>query len=112
MSEQAPTAGRIVHYKLGGADVARISAARTHDRERQGNAALVDDVVPVIIVRVWPGGLINGQAILDGNDSLWVTSAAEGDGPGQWHWPPRAPQGLGLVSGAEIITSLVVHGRL
>lgn len=32
---------------------------------------------------------INGQAMLDGNDSLWVTSAPEGDGNGFWRWPER-----------------------
>lgn len=32
---------------------------------------------------------INGQAVLDGNDALWVTSAPEGDGNGFWHWPER-----------------------
>ena len=32
---------------------------------------------------------VNGQAFLDGNDVLWVTSAREGTEPGQWSWPPR-----------------------
>ena len=26
---------------------------------------------------------INGQAVLDGNDSLWITSAPQGDFPGR-----------------------------
>lgn len=30
---------------------------------------------------------INGQLILDGNDTLWITSAPEGDFPGCWSWP-------------------------
>ena len=32
---------------------------------------------------------VNGQCTLDGNDSLWVEHVEEGDGPGQWCWPPR-----------------------
>lgn len=30
---------------------------------------------------------VNGQAFLDGNDTLWVTSAPQGDGNGFWDWP-------------------------
>lgn len=32
---------------------------------------------------------INGQVFLDGNDTLWVTSADEGTEPGQWSWPVK-----------------------
>ena len=32
---------------------------------------------------------VNGQVFLDGNDSLWVTSAKEGTTPGTWCWPER-----------------------
>ncbi len=44
-------------------------------------------MVPMVITHVWPHGptgAVNGQAFLDGNDSLWVTSVEEGDQPGQW----------------------------
>ena len=44
----------------------------------------------MIIVRVWPDNLVNGHAVLDGNDALWVTSVPEGEHPGTWAWPPRA----------------------
>lgn len=60
-----------------------------------GNTAREGDIVPLIIVVVWPDEFgpgkpgVNGQAFLDGNDSLWVTSAGEGENPGQWSWPPR-----------------------
>ena len=30
---------------------------------------------------------VNGQAILDGDDVLWVTSAPQGESPGCWNWP-------------------------
>ena len=60
-----------------------------------GNSASADDVVPLIAVRVWPNEFgegvpgVNGQALLDGNDVLWIISAREGPEPGQWMWPPR-----------------------
>ncbi len=60
-----------------------------------GNSASAGDVVPLVVVKVWlnefgqdiPG--VNGQAFLDGNDALWVTSAREGTEPGTWAWPAR-----------------------
>ena len=60
-----------------------------------GNTAAAGDVVPLVVVRVWPNEFgegipgVNGQAFLDGNDALWVTSAREGTEPGTWAWPPR-----------------------
>lgn len=103
--EQKPSVGRIVHYKLTAIDAGRIE----YDRElrgsspvavgtlpvRAGNPVREGVVVPLIIVCVWPNEFgagkpgVNGQAFLDGNDSLWITSAGEGTEPGQWSWPPR-----------------------
>lgn len=60
-----------------------------------GNPASAGDVVPLVVVRVWPNEYgegvpgVNGQAFLDGNDALWITSAREGTEPGTWAWPPR-----------------------
>lgn len=75
-----------------------------------GNSVGEGSVVPLIITTIWPdeykgeGYLahhgpgtkyesdfgINGQAILDGNDSLWVCSAPQHSTlPGCWFWPPR-----------------------
>ena len=107
----APSIGRIVHYKLSADNEQAINRRRTTgnaiaDRIAEekwplgaqahiGNTAREGDVVPLMIVRVWPDEYgvgvpgVNGQAFLDGNDALWVTSAREGDGPGQWSWPPR-----------------------
>jgi hypothetical protein len=51
-----------------------------------GNEVGEGDVVPMIIVKQWGPNTVNGQAFLDGNDTLWVTSATEGDGPGQYKW--------------------------
>lgn len=55
-----------------------------------GNQVSNGERVPMIITQVWPNEFgpnhhgVNGQAFLDGNDSLWVTSVEEGDLPGQW----------------------------
>ncbi len=113
-----PTIGRIVLYTLTEDNAKQINRRRTDSksiRERMqveprqwpegaqahiGNSASVGDVVPLHVVRVWPDEYgvgvpgINGQAILDGNDTLWVTSAKEGaqpgvSEPGTWAWPPR-----------------------
>lgn len=60
-----------------------------------GNTASEGDVVPLVVVKVWPNEFgegipgVNGQAFLDGTDALWVTSAKEGTLPGTWAWPPR-----------------------
>lgn len=89
-----PTIGRIVHYKLSATDALRING-NWRKGDGTGNASAEGDVVPLIIVRVWPDEFgtgvagVNGQAILDGNDTLWVTSAKEGTEPGTWSWPPR-----------------------
>ncbi len=89
-----PTIGRIVHYKLSANDAARINQNWRSGNET-GNASTEGDIVPLIIVRIWPDEYgpgvagVNGQAFLDGHDTLWVTSAREGTEPGQWSWPPR-----------------------
>lgn len=83
----APSTGRIVHYKLNEADVDRIETLRLGTS--RGNTPRADQVVPLIVVVAHDGGTVNGQAFLDGNHTLWVTSAAEGDGRGKWAWPPR-----------------------
>lgn len=102
MTEQNPSIGRIVHYVLTEGDAAKMNA-RYDDAQRNvdamradrpgfqahaGNHVVAGEAVPMIIVKVWPDS-VNGQALLDGNDSLWVTSVHEGDGPGKWSWPPR-----------------------
>ncbi len=57
-----------------------------------GNEAKEGDTVPMLIVKTWgdtPTSSVNGQAFLDGNDVLWVTSATVGEGPRTWSWPSR-----------------------
>jgi hypothetical protein len=89
---QKPSVGRIVQYRLSKNDVARIDAVRgsVGTAHKVGNAPDIGDVVPLIIVRVWgesPDSHVNGQAFLDGNDTLWVTSVKVGDEPGSFAWP-------------------------
>lgn len=120
MSEQIPTIGRIVHYKLSSDDAKQINRRRTsgaHIAERLesrlvnpqggrdivawpegaqahiGNEAKEGDMFPMMITRVWGStatSAVNGQAYLDGNDVLWVTSVSVGDGPRTYSWPARS----------------------
>lgn len=78
-----PSIGSIVHYRLSESDVASIVAQRGPDADgaRRGNPVAEGDVFPLVITRVWAGledvredTAVNGQVLLDGNDTLWVTS--------------------------------------
>lgn len=98
-----PSIGRIVHYRLTAQDAADINRRRKDFHESRsaddqtgfvghvGNHAAEGDVFPATIVRVWEESTIicNLQVQLDGNDTYWATSRAEGDEPGNWCWPPR-----------------------
>lgn len=108
-----PTTGRTVLYTISADDAMKINRRRTNGHsiaERMkaeppqwptgaqahiGNSASEGDVVPMVVVRVWPNEFgegipgVNGQALLDGNDAYWVTSAKEGTEPGTWAWPAR-----------------------
>lgn len=101
-----PTIGRIVHYTLSPAVAAAINQRRAdaaakldwHRQERTGaqvhvgNSVNAGDVYPLIITRVWgpnENSAFNGQLMLDGNDTFWVTSTSIGEGEGKAVWPPR-----------------------
>jgi len=96
-----PSIGRIVHYTITATDANQINRRRTDARESQaaslasgavihsGNEAEAGEVYPLLVTRVWPNQLVNGQLFLDGNDTLWVTSVQEGEGERTWCWPPR-----------------------
>jgi len=71
--------------------------ARTHDidwpkgaQAHIGQPVQAGDVFPMVIVwvSIGAGALVSGQVFLDGNDVLWVRDVSEGDGLGQWSWPP------------------------
>jgi hypothetical protein len=106
-----PTIGRIVIFKLTEDQAWQINRRRTTgsailerikvDKWPLGAQAHIGNYVsegqeyPLLITRVWPDEFgpgqpgINGQVLLDGTDTLWVTSAVEGPENGQWHWPHR-----------------------
>lgn len=85
--------GQIVQYVLTKDDVQHINARRALDATSaqartvviaHGNPIREGDVFPLIITRLWGdahNSAVNGQVLLDGNDSLWVTSVTAGDGP-------------------------------
>jgi hypothetical protein len=83
-----PTQGRIVEYTLTDDDCARISQARSTDRNSaRGNSVSAGDTYPLVITRVWgqtEGSAVNGQVLLDGDDTLWVTSVTQGPDARQW----------------------------
>jgi len=96
----APKLGQIVTYMISNHDAdtmnrRRADAARNMAEHRStadgsvvhvGNRESAGDVAPMVIVRVWneDPGTVNGQVLLDGNDTLWVTSVVPGDGVGQY----------------------------
>lgn len=109
----APTIGRIVRYTLTEADADAINKRRAdfdaHKRTlagtpdpghrgatghvaHVGNHASAGDTYPAMVVRVFDEAkpTANLQVHLDGTDTYWATSRAEGDGNGFWTWPPRA----------------------
>jgi hypothetical protein len=76
-----------VIYKLREDQAAQI-AKNIIETGYAGNVPSEGDEAPCIVVKVWSPGCINGQVFLDAvGSTMWVTSALEGDAPGQWHWP-------------------------
>lgn len=101
-----PTIGCTVLYTLGAEDALQVNRRRA-DAQRSlnqhranadgsmvhmGNSVAEGDVFPMVIVRAWgetEESSVNGQVLLDGSDTLWVTSVGQGDGVRQWRQPPR-----------------------
>jgi hypothetical protein len=99
-----PSVGRIVHYTLNENDADQINKRRADavgsgvakDESgaivHVGNKVQAGDVYPLVITRTWgdkEGSAVNGQVLLDGNDTFWATSRTEGEGQGVWSVPPR-----------------------
>lgn len=57
-----------------------------------GDDAWAGETYPAVIVNV-PGplapGMVDLKVWLNGTHDHWVAGAYEGDGPGQYRWPPR-----------------------
>ena len=94
MTEQKPSIGRIVHYKLNEGDVANIDRLMplvVDGQCQERNPVTAGDVYPAMVVRVFDPSptTANLRVFLDGADSYWATSRTEADEPGHWTWPPR-----------------------
>jgi hypothetical protein len=93
-----PESGDVVLYRLTAADVThinrwRLEFHRNGAAESQlgfighiGNSLQEGDVLPAVVVRVHAESTVtcNLQVLLDGNDTYWATSRAEGTNAGQW----------------------------
>lgn len=111
MSEQTPSIGRIVHYRLTPSDADAINRRRTSGgsiaeriaaklwplgaQAHIGNRVHAGDEFPLLVTKVWgnaPDSAVNGQVLLDGSDVLWATSvhvAVAGADHGTYSWPVR-----------------------
>lgn len=95
-------AGRIVHYVLSEGDADKVNTMHGVDTEfgfstgyqrHVGSKMEAGEHVPAMIVKICSDeGMVNLQCLLDGNDSLWVTSCRYSEKPesGLWHWMERA----------------------
>ncbi len=119
MSEQIPTIGRLVHYRLSATDAEQIMRRRTDENSiaarmqifvpadddetvkawpegaqaHIGNDVYEGDIFPMLIVRTWGSdatSMVNGQVFLDGNDVFWATLVHVGEEPGTFSWPTRS----------------------
>jgi hypothetical protein len=98
-----PTPGRIVEYTLTPEDAAQINRRRDDARQNanvgntgfmlhSGNVVSPGDKYPLVITRAWgimEDSPVNGQVLLDGNDTLWVTSVNQGEGERTFREYPR-----------------------
>lgn len=105
MTEQIPTPGRVVHYKLTDNDAEVINRRRADAKLNYsaamkagtqihvGNHVVAGEIYPAIIVRTWgnqPNSAVNLQVLLDGNDNYWATSRQAGVHEGSYGWPVRS----------------------
>lgn len=85
-----PTIGHVVILTISEEQAKKINEHRAvNSRVLGGNVAQAGEQYPLIVTAVWSESCLNGQAMLDGNDTLWITSAQQGDAHGQWRWPTR-----------------------
>jgi hypothetical protein len=108
MTEQKPTAGRIVQYTISEGDEEFLASKFGDEFSRTLNKPHAGDVYPALIVRVWAGTCVNLKVQLDGEPVFWATSRMwdnpedigtrylpdpNHEGPGHrggtWHWPAR-----------------------
>lgn len=110
MSQQ-PSIARVVHYRLTEEQARQVNRRRTSSasigerlvagswpigaQAHIGEAVIEGETFPLIVTRTGSAAdgaaVVNGQVLLDGNDTLWVQGAVEGASPGCWFWPPHVP---------------------
>ena len=91
--KQTPTPGRIVLYQLTYDDMIRANerSRQPVDRNYDGFDHTAGQRLPMIVTSIGTTDLhVFGQVFLNGNATLFVRNAIEGDGDGEWHWPPRS----------------------
>lgn len=87
-NKMKPALGKIVIYECSEQDIKKQEALNA-----LGKGCNVSKRLPAVIVTVWSSTpeeaneqtVVNLKVMLDGNSCLWVTSAHQGDQPGQWH---------------------------
>jgi hypothetical protein len=110
MTDRIPAVCDLVLYTLSEQDAVQINTLRKDARNKNaagvtlasqelgaqihtGNHVQAGDVYPMVIVKTWgntPTSAVNGQVLLDGNDTFWATSVAAGDGERHFTWPKQA----------------------
>lgn len=84
-----PKIGRTVIYKTTEAERQAMEASNNMNSQNE---------LPATIVAVWSETTVNLKVELDGEGSLWKTSAQIGNDPGNWNWPQiegeKQPAGL------------------
>jgi len=73
--------GRTVIYKANDEDLAYM--------ENPNNIANKQEELPAVIVAVWGDECVNLKVLLDGEGTLWKTSAMKGENKGEWHFPVK-----------------------
>lgn len=101
-----PTPGRVVEYTLTEQDAEQIMRRRNDAKAALaagtvgntgfvlhfGNDVAAGETYPLVITRAWgdkADSAVNGQVLLDGNDTLWVTSVSQGEGERKFRQFPR-----------------------
>jgi hypothetical protein len=76
-----PSVGRVVHYKAYGTPGG--------EHKSVPRAAIVTEVVDIQPVN---GTAIVHLAVVNPTGLFFNLNVKQGDGPGQWNWPPFVPQ--------------------
>jgi hypothetical protein len=89
-----PEVGKIVRYVLTDADAAKVNNRRARPTSPIKDLVSAGTEVPMMVVRVWSGLSIQGQALLAGDDALWLSpvEGAETLTAGCWSWPVPEPE--------------------